>query len=492
MTTKFNIAVTETATAILGKLRPKKNPWVTNELLDLCDKRRALKRSKNSPEGYDAYRTINKDIKKQMQSAKQNWIEEHCKEIENSLKYNNNTKMAYQTVKKLTKTKQPRASTIQSKTGECLTEEQKILDRWTEYCSELYNRIPNGDPAVLSCPQTTEDDEKLPILREEVEAAVRSLKKGKAAGVDNIPAELLQAGGEAIIDVLTIICNKIWQSDHEGSVSIGGRTITNLRFADDIDGLARGEKELASLVERLDVTSRAYGMEISTEKTKLMTNNNNIMSDIRVNGQALDCVSSFKYLGAIISDEGSKKEVLARIAQTTAALTQLKPIWKDKNISLGSKVRLLRSLVISIFLYACESWTLTAEIQQRIQSLEMRCYRRLLGISYTQHITNMETGKGSAKPSGRHDDLLTIVEKRKLRWYGHITRSSGLAKTILQGTVQGGRKRGRPKKRWEDNIQEWTQLRLSETVRAAEDRERWRELVDRSSVVPQRPSGVMG
>ncbi|KAJ8367584.1 hypothetical protein AAFF_G00314730 [Aldrovandia affinis] len=162
MTTKFNIAVTETATAILGKLRPKKNPWVTNELLDLCDKRRALKRSKNSPEGYDAYRTINKDIKKQMQSAKQNWIEEHCKEIENSLKYNNNTKMAYQTVKKLTKTKQPRASTIQSKTGECLTEEQKILDRWTEYCSELYNRIPNGDPAVLSCPQTTEDDEKLP------------------------------------------------------------------------------------------------------------------------------------------------------------------------------------------------------------------------------------------------------------------------------------------------------------------------------------------
>ncbi|KAJ8379015.1 hypothetical protein AAFF_G00231840 [Aldrovandia affinis] len=280
--------------------------------------------------------------------------------------------------------------------------------------------------------------------------------------------------------------------DHEGSVSIGGRTITNLRFADDIDGLARGEKELASLVERLDVTSRAYGMEISTEKTKLMTNNNNIMSDIRVNGQALDCVSSFKYLGAIVSDEGSKKEVLARIAQTTAALTQLKPIWKDKNISLGSKVRLLRSLVISIFLYACESWTLTAEIQQRIQSFEMRCYRRLLGISYTQHITNMEIRQRISQAIGRHDDLLTIVKKRKLRWYGHITRSSGLAKTILQGTVQGGRKRGRQKKRWEDNIQEWTQLRLSETVRAAEDRERWRELVDRSSVVPQRPSGVMG
>ncbi|KAJ8362161.1 hypothetical protein AAFF_G00391040 [Aldrovandia affinis] len=103
-------------------------------------------------------------------------------------------------------------------------------------------------------------------------------------------------------------------------------------------------------------------------------------------------------------------------------------------------------IVISIFLYACESWTLTAEIQQRIQSLEMRCYRRLLGISYTQHITNMEIRQRISQAIGRHDDLLTIMKKRKLRWCGHITRSSGLAKTILQGTVQGGRKRGDKRK----------------------------------------------
>lgn len=282
-------------------------------------------------------------------------------------------------------------------------------------------------------------------------------------------------------------------ADHEGTVSIGGRPITNLRFADDIDGLAGDEKELASLVERLDTTSRAYGMEIHAEKTKIMTNNNRgILSDIKVNGQSLDTVSSFKYHGAIVADEGSKREVLARIAQTTAALAKLKPIWKDKNISLASKVRLLRSLVISILLYACETWTLTAELQKRIQSMEMRCYRRLMGISYTQHVTNEEVRQKISQAIGPHDDLLTTVIKRKLRWYGHITRSSGLAKTILQGTVQGGRRRGRQKKRWEDNIGEWTHLKLSEAMRAAEDREGWRELVNRSSVVPQRPSGVMG
>ena len=163
--------------------------------------------------------------------------------------------------------------------------------------------------------------------------------------------------------------------DHKGTVNIGGRAVTNLRFADDIDGLAGKEEELASLVDHLDKTSRAYSMQISAEKTKMMTNNTNgISPDIRVDGQRLETVHSFKYLGAIVTDEGSKPEVLSRIAQATAALTKLKYIWNDQNITLSSKIRLMRALVISILLYACESWTLTAEIEKRIQSTEMRCF----------------------------------------------------------------------------------------------------------------------
>ena len=87
--------------------------------------------------------------------------------------------------------------------------------------------------------------------------------------------------------------------NHEGTVSIEGRTITNLRFADDIDWLA-GEEELANLVERLDKASTAYGMEISAEKTKLMTNNTSgINTEIKVNGQKPETVTSFKYLGLV-------------------------------------------------------------------------------------------------------------------------------------------------------------------------------------------------
>ena len=108
--------------------------------------------------------------------------------------------------------------------------------------------------------------------------------------------------------------------DHEGIVSTGGRTITNLCFADDIDGLAGEGEELAKLVERLDKASTAYGMEISAEKTKLMTNNTSgINTEIKVNGQKLEIVTSFKYLGSVTTDESSKPEILSRIAQTTAA-----------------------------------------------------------------------------------------------------------------------------------------------------------------------------
>ena len=164
-------------------------------------------------------------------------------------------------------------------------------------------------------------------------------------------------------------------------------------------------------------------MEIRAEKTKLMTNNaSGINTEIKVNGQKLETVASFKYLGSVIPDEGSKPEMLSRIAQTTAALTRLKPLRNDRSITVSSKIRLMRSLVTSIFLYACESWTLTAELQRRIQAMEMRCYRKILLISYKDHVTNEEVRAKIQQAIGPHEDL-TIVKRRKLQWYGHVSRS---------------------------------------------------------------------
>ena len=127
--------------------------------------------------------------------------------------------------------------------------------------------------------------------------------------------------------------------NYNGTISIGGRQITNLRFADDIDGITGEEDELTKHVHNL---------------------------------------------------EGSRREVLSRAAQTMAAL---KIIWKDKNIRIKHKIRLMRSLVITIFLYACNTWTLTTKLHRRIQSLEFRCFRKILAVSYKDRITNEQMRK---------------------------------------------------------------------------------------------------
>ena len=124
--------------------------------------------------------------------------------------------------------------------------------------------------------------------------------------------------------------------DHEGTVSIGGRTITNLRFADDIDGLAGEEEKPAKLVERLDKASTAEGMEISDKKTKLMMHQRHQHRDQSKGTEAWDG-HKFKVPGlsldSIITDASSKPEILSRIAQTTAAMTRLKPVWSDRYFS---------------------------------------------------------------------------------------------------------------------------------------------------------------
>ena len=403
-------------------------------------------------------------------------------------------------MKDLTSEKQGRSSTIQDKSGKCLTEEKEILSRWIEYCSELYSHEHCGDNEVLDCSQPPEEDLHCSSITE----------KGEVCGVDNIPAKLVHAGGETIIDVLSEICNRIWRTgelptpwtqsliitlpkkgnlqlcqnyrtirlishsskvmlkvilnrlkpqaeeiiaeeqagfragrspteqifnlrilcekylqhqqdlyhvfidfkkafdrvwqaalwattrkynisvnlvrtieqlydkatravqmngsigewfrttvgvrqgcllsptlfniflerimsdaleEHDGKVSLCGRNITNLRFAVDTDVLAEEEQELEALVESLDKTCTRYKIEISEEKTKLMTNSSNgIQREIKVKGLKLGTVISFKYLGTVVSDNGCKPGVLSRIAEATAALTKLKPIWRD-NIS---------------------------------------------------------------------------------------------------------------------------------------------------------------
>ena len=207
----FENATIEAATEILGKKASKKKPWITNDIFSLCDKRRKLKEKKSKVhEARKEYSKVKKQVKKEMLKAKEKWISDQCEEIEQSLKLNN-SKKAYDTVKNLTKPKQAKVSSVKDKNGEIIVEKSKILERWTEYCSELYNYKLNGDAKVLETNSSTNDDKENEILMSEIEEAIKSIKKGKSPGIDNIPGELLQAGGEHMTTALFNICNQIWR-----------------------------------------------------------------------------------------------------------------------------------------------------------------------------------------------------------------------------------------------------------------------------------------
>ena len=205
-------------------------------------------------------------------------------------------------------------------------------------------------------------------------------------------------------------------------------------------------------------------MEISAEYTKLMTNSTSgINTMFKIKGQKLETVENFKYLGSVRTEESSKPEIIFRVAQKASALTRLTPVWNGRSISLRYKIQPMSSLVTSIFLYACGSWTLIAELRRRIQAMEMMCYRKILRTSYKDHVTNVEVRAWIQQAIGPHEDLLTSLKRHRLQWYGNVSRSSGLAKTILEATVKGRRRQGRQRKRWEDNIRKWRGLEFGKS-----------------------------
>ena len=121
--------------------------------------------------------------------------------------------------------------------------------------------------------------------------------------------------------------------------------------------------------------------------------------------------------------------------------------------------------------------------------MERRCYCKILHISYKDHITNEEVRAKIQQAIGPHEELLTTLKRHKLHWCGHVSRSSGLAKTILQGTVKGGRRQGGQRKRWENNIRKWTGLEFGKSQRAVKNREKWRKLVPNHLWCPNDPRG---
>ena len=272
----------------------------------------------------------------------------------------------------------------------------------------------------------------------------------------------------------------------EIGVRISGEIINNLRFADDIDLIAESEDNLQELTTRVHESSERFGLKINRGKTKTMTiGKKKEKINIRLGGEELEQVTEFVYLGGVITEDAdSTKDIKKRIGLASAMFGKLRKLWRSSNISIRTKTRLYEALVVPVLLYGAECWCVRKEDERRLLVAEMGWLRGLLNRSRREKIRNEVT----RKELGLKDTIVDRITKRRLTWYGHVIRMENerIPAKALHGEVEGVRSRGRPKKRWMDNVLEDIKNRgreIREAIDLARDRPKWRSFVGASSSV---------
>ena len=250
--------------------------------------------------------------------------------------------------------------------------------------------------------------------------------------------------------------------------------IRDLRYADDTALLSTTPTGLESLIKSVKEHSEQKGLNLNIKKTKIMdTDKCKEEAIIKINGEEIERVGSFEYLGAKIEANGkTTPKIRRRLAMATSKLKKMTNIWKGQCIE--TKIRVLKSTVFPTATYGCETWSINKTDAKKITAFEMKCYRKILSIQWTERITNKEvlTKIGIGRPI-----LLQNVKKLKLGYFGHIKRHETLEKHILEAKVEGKRGRGRPTRRWEQDIQEWLDMTITEAGRLATDRLKFRKKI---------------
>ena len=261
-----------------------------------------------------------------------------------------------------------------------------------------------------------------------------------------------------------------------GGIKIGGKRFSNLRFADDTTLIASSVRELLAFIERLEVVSLDFGLKINVNKTKIMIvdreNEGRNNQPDRVG--RFEVVDKFIYLGSMLQNSGSSElEIRRRIEIARSAMTQLFKVWKNRNITKATKIKLVNTLIFPIFSYASETWTIRADDRRRIDAFEMWVWRRMLRIPWTARRTNVSI-LNEVKPVQR---LSSLTYGRILKFFGHIARHDTMEKLMVQGRPEGKRKRGRSPTRWTEVVEKLMDSSFASAARQANDRSRWRRTV---------------
>ena len=229
-----------------------------------------------------------------------------------------------------------------------------------------------------------------------------------------------------------------------------------LLFADDTVLMSDNEWELQGLVNEFGTVCEKRNLKVNTGKSKVMVFERGEVTEceVKLNGQAMEIVNSFKYLGSVLSKDGTMdEEVRERVQQGRRVVGALKAVTGSRVVSMEVKKSLHDSVVIPTLTYGSEAWTLVERLRPRVRAVEMNYLRSACGVTWRDRQTNEEV----RRRCGVEVDVLESVKRNNLRWFGHMERmeSERMTKRVYESEVEGQRGRGRPNMRWKDGVRKY-------------------------------------
>ena len=255
-----------------------------------------------------------------------------------------------------------------------------------------------------------------------------------------------------------------------------------LAYADDVAVVTGNQQDLQEAMTRWNDTLNRLGMRMNKQKTEIMkVGRIKEECNIYIENIKLKQTEKFSYLGVLFDEENRQNiEISNRIKKYNTNVNALYPILKDRNIPTKAKTIIFTTVLRPVLLYGSETWTLTTRTSSQIQAAEMRVLRMIRGVTRRDRIRNEEI-----RERLRITSVLKIIEKNKLRWYGHVKRMEDTrhAKKFLEWVPPGRRPVGRPRKRWTQGVEEAAEQRgrkLQEIIRDEDfqDRDLWRRFVE--------------
>nr|XP_034311369.1 uncharacterized protein LOC117684225 [Crassostrea gigas] len=417
------------------------------------------------------------------------------------------------------------SSVVKDQHCNILSKDSDIMKRWAEHFKSVLNRGDPYQPPDIDNENVTELDisvEEISLV--EIQKAIRKMKDNKAAGVDDIPAELLKADIEATSIVMHDLFQDIWRtnmipSDWKSGIIIklpkrGDKTECNnwrgitllptiskvftrvlldrvkhqvdaklrkeqagfrpvaidwvmrestrdqnngirwkmenklddLDYADDLCLISSTHQHIQEKATKLHTTPRSLGLNINLKKTKIMRINARNNSSVQVNGEPLEDVDTFTYLGSIITTSGGTDVyITSRINKARHVFAILKPVWTSSFITTRTKLRIFNSNVKSVLLYGSEGWKLRKDLTKKLRVFVNRCVPSIFKIRRPKVISN----KALREMAGQ-EHIAVEIARRKWRWIGHVLRKDqyDITRECIFWTADGKRKKGKPKTTW--------------------------------------------